>query len=333
MPQTEAQGDGLAEAAHVGPRTPCRIGSSAAQRSPFFATCHPTTSEAQWSTAAKNQHQPSAFVQNRDASVPQSSSGRSVRIRPLWLRSPRGCPRRTGASNPCALISRSTRFLPTRIPLAARRALTFRWPSPRNGLAFSTIRISCTSSSSLSAVFGPRFSWRSGLDLLPADLRPQRIHARACDPPRLAHHRQRVGPIRRRTHPPERFKSFRSSSPHPLFFQELRLQLDPHGHLSQLRPGSHQLPARPVLPLQALLAPVKEHAPPPLQRSGGATRTSRLTSPMSSPRRSRNTTSAFRCALHRFGRPSGLPRLLARSCSFDLRDIQCLLPLGPRDVG
>ena len=41
-----------------------------AQRSPVFATCQPTTSEAQWSTAAKTQHQPSAFVQNRDASVP-----------------------------------------------------------------------------------------------------------------------------------------------------------------------------------------------------------------------------------------------------------------------
>ena len=80
-------------------RTPWRIGSSAAQRSPFFATCQPTTSEAQWSTAPKNQHQPSAFVQNRDASVPQSSSGRPVRIRPLWLRSPRGRPRRTGASS------------------------------------------------------------------------------------------------------------------------------------------------------------------------------------------------------------------------------------------
>ena len=68
-------------------RTPWRTGSSAAQRSALFATCQRTTSEAQWSTAAKNQHQPSAFVQNRDASVPQSSSGLSVRIRPLWVRS------------------------------------------------------------------------------------------------------------------------------------------------------------------------------------------------------------------------------------------------------
>ena len=68
-----------------------RTGSSAAQRSPFFATRQPTTSEAQWSTAAKNQlHQPSSFVQSRDASVPHNSSGRSVRIRPLWARSPPG---------------------------------------------------------------------------------------------------------------------------------------------------------------------------------------------------------------------------------------------------
>ena len=67
-------------------RTPW-TGSSAAQRSPFFATRQPTTSESRWPAAAKNQYQPSAFVQNRDASVPQSSSGLSVRIRPLWLRS------------------------------------------------------------------------------------------------------------------------------------------------------------------------------------------------------------------------------------------------------
>ncbi len=81
-------------------RTPCRIGSSAAQRSPFFATCQPTTSVTQWSTAPKNQHHPSTRVQNRAASVPHSSSGRSVRIRPPWLRSPRGRPCRTGASSP-----------------------------------------------------------------------------------------------------------------------------------------------------------------------------------------------------------------------------------------
>ncbi len=43
-----------------------------------------------------------------------------------------------------------------RIPFAARRARTFRCPSPANGLSDSTVRISTTSSSSLSAVFGPR---------------------------------------------------------------------------------------------------------------------------------------------------------------------------------
>ena len=145
-------------------KPPMRTGSSAAQRSPFFAMCQPTTSEAQWSTAPKNQHQPSALVQNRDASLPQSSSGRPVLIRPLWLRSPRGCPRRTGASSPCARISRSTRFLPARIPLAASRPFTFRWPSPRNGLSDSTVRISATSSSSVSSVFGPRFPGRRRSD-------------------------------------------------------------------------------------------------------------------------------------------------------------------------
>ena len=44
----------------------------------------------------------------------------------------------------------------------------------------------------------------------------------------------------------------------------------------------------------------------------------------------RNTTSDFRCALHRFGKPSGFPRLFAESCSSVLRDIQCLLSPGPR---
>ena len=44
----------------------------------------------------------------------------------------------TGASSPFSRISRSTRFLPTPIPLALRRARTFRWPSPRKSLSFST---------------------------------------------------------------------------------------------------------------------------------------------------------------------------------------------------
>ena len=51
----------------------------------------------------------------------------------------------------------------------------------------------------------------------PAEPGPQHIHARPRDPPRLAHHRQRVGPVRRRTHPSKRFKSFLSSSLYPLF--------------------------------------------------------------------------------------------------------------------
>ena len=55
--------------------------------------------------------------------------------------------------------------------------------------------------------------------------------------------------------------------------------------------------------------------------------------PMCYLRSNRNTAAAFRWALHRFGRAFGLPRLLAWSCSSDLRDIQCSLSLGPRDVG
>src|SRR5215813_11364895 len=43
-------------------RTPWRSGSSAAQRSPIFAVCQPTSSSTQWSMAPKNQHQPSASV-------------------------------------------------------------------------------------------------------------------------------------------------------------------------------------------------------------------------------------------------------------------------------
>src|SRR5262245_24250986 len=43
-------------------RTPWRSGSSAAQRSPIFAVCQPTSSATQWSRAPKSQHQPSASV-------------------------------------------------------------------------------------------------------------------------------------------------------------------------------------------------------------------------------------------------------------------------------
>jgi len=53
--------------------------------------------------------------------------------------------------------------------------------------------------------------------------------------------------------------------PVPPFFEKLPLQLDPHRHLPQLRPGPHQLPSRPILLLQPLLATVQELPPPPLQ--------------------------------------------------------------------
>ena len=108
-------------------------------------------------------------------------------------------------------------------------------------------------------------------------------------------------PIRRRTHPPERFKELPQlvSVPPPLFFFPLSGPAGP-------RPGT-----------RAAAAPA----------TGGATRTSRLTSPMSLPRAIAATRPrAFRCSLHRFGRPfrpsSGCS---PKSCSSDLRDIQCLL--------
>ena len=80
-------------------RTHLRTGSRAAHRSPILATCRPTRSDAQWSTAAKNQHQPSAFVEGRDVVRARSSSGLLVRIGPLWVRSPRVVP---AASAPAA---------------------------------------------------------------------------------------------------------------------------------------------------------------------------------------------------------------------------------------
>ena len=55
-----------------------------------------------------------------------------------------------GANRPFSRISLSTRFLPTRIAFGLSRALTFLWPSPRKSLSW-------TNSSSVRAVFGPRF--------------------------------------------------------------------------------------------------------------------------------------------------------------------------------
>ena len=117
------------------------------------------------------------------------------------------------------------------------------------------------------------------------------------------------------------------------FFEKLRLQLHPHRHLAQLRPGPHQLASRSVLRLQPLLATLQELPPPPLQAL--AAQPEAPGSPRRCPRReaAATPTSAFRCALHRFGRPSGLPRLFVESCSPVLRDIQCLLSAGPRNDG
>ena len=56
-----------------------------------------------------------------------------------------------------------------------------------------------------------------------------------------------------------------SARPRTPILRELRVQLDPHRHLSRLRPRPDQLASRPVLPLQALL---QELPPPSLQLWG-----------------------------------------------------------------
>ncbi len=55
--------------------------------------------------------------------------------------------------------------------------------------------------------------------------------------------------------------------PEPPFFEELRRQLHPHRHLTQLRPRTHQFPLRPFTPpaLQPPLASLQEHSPPLFQ--------------------------------------------------------------------
>ena len=173
-------------------RTPCRTGSSAAQRSPFFATCQPTTSVTQWSTAPKNQHQPSTRVQNRAASVPHSSSGRSVRIRPPWLRSPRGTPlpnRRQQSvlphepqdpvlARPGPPGRQARSHLP--VPLAQERALRQHRPDLRHQRLVAQRRLRTALAKLL-----PATGWRA-----------QRVHARPWHPPRLAQQHQRIRPPR-----------------------------------------------------------------------------------------------------------------------------------------
>ena len=60
----------------------------------------PTHFCVQWSTAMKTVALPSPVVRQAVASVPHSSSGRSVVIVPSWFRGPRRRPTRVGASSP-----------------------------------------------------------------------------------------------------------------------------------------------------------------------------------------------------------------------------------------
>ena len=90
-------------------------------------------SEVQWSTAAKNQHQPTALrPEPRGVRAPEF-------VRPSRSRSGRcgfglhgDAPAAAGASTPCFRISLSTRFLPTRIAGLTRSSAStsFRSSSP-----------------------------------------------------------------------------------------------------------------------------------------------------------------------------------------------------------
>ena len=134
----------------------------------------------------------------------------------------------------------------------------------------------------------------------PALLRPQRIHARTRDPPSLAHHRQRVRPLRRRTHPSKRLKAS-AARPRTPFFREAacnstRIVISPS--FARVRISSP--PGR--FFFKALLAALEELPPPPLQlRRRNPNLPAHLA--MSSPRSSRK--SCRRRALHRgeAGRP------------------------------
>ena len=138
----------------------------------------------------------------------------------------------------------------------------------------------------------------------PAELRPQHIHARMRHPATSRTPSSAGRPDPSPDSPARALRELPQLVPVPPFFEELHLQLDPHGHLSQLRPGPHQPPrppgsspsgpvgCRPGTPAATAPAPAARPEPPGSPRR------------CPPPRRSRNTTSAFRCALHRFGRPN-----------------------------
>ena len=161
VPRTEAQGDGLAEAAYVGQDAL----ADRLQRRPAVAHFGTTSLRDVPADDVRG-----AVVDGPEEPAPAlllRPEPRRVRapelVRPFGADPSAVAPVSAGMSpphrrqHPCALISRSTRFLPARIPSAPSRTFTLRWPSPRNGLSDSTVRISSTNSSSLSSVFGPRF--------------------------------------------------------------------------------------------------------------------------------------------------------------------------------
>ena len=104
-----------------------------------------------------------------------------------------------------------------------------------------------------------------------------RSNARPGTPP---HPPQRVRPVRRRTHPAKRLRSFRSSSPYPLFSRSSACNSTVSSSLpASPRSASTRLPVG-----SSSSAPVGPLSGTPDSNSGAATRFSRLTSPISSPR-------------------------------------------------
>ena len=268
-------------------RTPWR---DKLQRRPAVALPRDVPADDVRSTVVDGREEPAPALRPRPrtaiASVPEKLVGRprSGSGQPC-VRCPRGRPRRTGASSPCSRISLSTRFLPTRnppgrqprphLPVALAEERT-RLPAP-SGPPPPAPRRSVPSSGPAST--GSRRSDSGGS----ANRAQQRVHARTRDPPRLAHHRQRLGPPRRRTHPSKRLKSCPQLVPVPPFFEK---------HQSATRPASSSPPASPwsaSARLAAEFLPFKPSWPPcwnsrrHRSSSGGATRISRLTSTMSSP--------------------------------------------------
>ena len=154
-------------------------------------------------------------------------------------------PCRTGSSNPFSRINCRTRFSPARIPFAARRARTFRCPSPTNALSDSTVWIPTTNSSSLNSVFEPRLS---GLSAPPGPGAARTRSNETRPTPRTLASADTTAPSKDSSaRAPQELPQL---LPVPPSFQELRLKLHPHRHLPRPRSRPPRLPVRRVPGLQ-----------------------------------------------------------------------------------